>query len=209
MTGLGIKFSNMIGNLAGDYIILALILTAMSGIILGMALPTTANYIVQATVAAPALVALGIPVLSAHLFVFYFGVFADITPPVALAAYTAAGIAKSDPMKTGMIASKNVMVAYLIPFLFVYFPALLGRASILDVVLTTTAALLGVVAMSAAWSAYFRQPCNLMVRLLLVLSAGMMIYPEYTTSFIGLCLLVAIYLMQRFSKKDIEKNAFA
>jgi TRAP transporter 4TM/12TM fusion protein len=92
MTGLGIKFSNLIGNIAGDHLVLALILTAFSGIVLGMALPTTANYIVQASVAAPALVALGIPVLSAHLFVFYYGVFADITPPVALAAYTAAGI---------------------------------------------------------------------------------------------------------------------
>ncbi len=100
--------------------------------------------------AAPALVALGIPKLTAHLFVFYFGVFADITPPVALAAYTAAGIAKGDPMKTGAIASRNVMVAYFIPFLFVYFPALLGKAPVMDVALTTAAAAMGVVAMSAA-----------------------------------------------------------
>ncbi|MDD2372362.1 MAG: TRAP transporter large permease subunit [Syntrophomonadaceae bacterium] len=179
------------------------VLTAFSGIILGMALPTTANYIVQASVAAPALVALGIPVLSAHLFVFYFGVFADITPPVALAAYTAAGIAKSDPMKTAFIASKNVMVAYLIPFLFIYiyFPALLGQGPTLVVGLTMASAMLGVVAMSAAWSGYFRLPCNVFVRLLLVASAAMLIYPEYLTSGLGFCLLLGIYLTQRFSNR--------
>ncbi|NPV26174.1 MAG: TRAP transporter permease [Firmicutes bacterium] len=202
MTGLGIKFSNLIGSMAGGKEILALILTAIAGLILGMALPTTANYIVQASVAAPALVALGVPMLTAHLFVFYFGVFADITPPVALAAYTAAGIAKADPMRAGGIASKNVMVAYLIPFLFVYFPALMAKAPALDIVMTTLAALLGVVALSAAWSNYFQRPCNILERLLLVVSAVMLIYPEYKTSLIGLALLTAIYLWQRKSSKN-------
>lgn len=207
MTGLGIKFSNMIGNLAGDYIILALMLTALSSLILGMALPTTANYIVQAAVAAPALVALGIPKLTAHLFVFYFGVFADITPPVALAAYTAAGIAKADPMKTAMVASRNVMVAYLIPFLFVYFPALLGQAPISEVIFTSLAAMLGVVAMSAAWSAYFRRPCTSLEQMGLVVSAALMIFPEYLSSVAGLTVFFGLYWVQgKNLPKKIEQE---
>lgn len=201
MTGLGIKFSSLIGTMAGGKELIALILTALAGVILGMALPTTANYIVQASVAAPALVALGIPMLTAHMFVFYFGVFADITPPVALAAYTAAGIAKADPMKTGLIASKNVMVAYLIPFLFVFFPALMANAPILDILLTTGAALLGVVAMSAAWSNFFVIKCNPFERLLLIVSAVLLVYPEYVTSATGLALLAVLYFRQRMSDK--------
>ncbi|WP_206812450.1 TRAP transporter permease [Paradesulfitobacterium ferrireducens] len=208
MTGLGIKFSSLIGTMAGGKELIALILTALAGVILGMALPTTANYIVQASVAAPALVAMGIPMLTAHMFVFYFGVFADITPPVALAAYTAAGIAKGDPMKAGLIASKNVMVAYLIPFLFVFFPALMANAPVLDIILTTGAALLGVVAMSAAWSNFLLQKCNPLERLLLVASAVLLVYPEYATSAAGLVLLALLYFRQRLSsKKNLAAGA--
>ncbi|MFZ5651765.1 MAG: TRAP transporter permease [Bacillota bacterium] len=196
MTGLGIKFSNLIGELAGGMELLALVLTMLASLVLGMALPTTANYIVQASVAAPALVALGIPVLTAHLFVFYFGVFADITPPVALAAYAAAGIAKANPMTSGIIASRNVIVAFLIPYLFVYFPALLLKAPAAEVVMVTAASALSVVAFSAAFSGYLRRPCARLERVLLIVTGALLLFPEKITSLIGLALLILLYIRQ-------------
>lgn len=202
MTGLGIKFSNMIGALAAGKIILALGLTMVASLILGMALPTTANYIVQASVAAPALVALGVPVMTAHLFVFYFGVFADITPPVALAAYAAAGIAGSNPMTTGFIASRNVIVAFLIPYLFVYFPALLCKAPASEIVFVTATSALAVVAFSAAFSGYLRRSCNIPERLALLVMGALLIYPELISSIVGLALLILLYVRQGFGGKD-------
>lgn len=199
MTGLGIKFSNMIGALAGGKEILALGLTMVASLVLGMALPTTANYIVQASVAAPALVALGVPVLTAHLFVFYFGVFADITPPVALAAYAAAGIAKANPLITGVLASRNVIVAFLIPYLFVYFPALLGQDSPSQIVIVTATSMLAVVALSASFTGFFRRRCSTLERLALLVIGGLLLYPEHFSDIIGFALLVALYFRQRMS----------
>lgn len=209
MTGLGVKFSAIISTMAEGNVVAALILTALACLVLGMALPTTANYIVQASVTAPALIALGIPILPAHLFVFYFGVFADITPPVALAAFTAAGIADADPMKTGLLASKNVMIGYLIPFLFVFYPALLGQGPILGVVLTTGSTVFGVVAMCAAWTNYLHRKCNVLERLLLIVAAVMLVYPEHITDLVGLLLLITLYLYQRFGNKKSGISAGA
>ncbi|GBF32397.1 TRAP-type uncharacterized transport system [Desulfocucumis palustris] len=206
MTGLGIKFSNMIGALAGGKEILALGLTMLASLILGMALPTTANYIVQASVAAPALVALGLPVLTAHLFVFYFGVFADITPPVALAAYAAAGIAKANPLITGVLASRNVIVAFLIPYLFVYFPALLGKAPASQVAIVTITAMLAVVALSAAFTGFFRRKCGIIERLGLLVIGALLLYPEHFSDIIGFGLLVLLFVYQGFSAKGNLKT---
>lgn len=197
MTGLGIKFSNMIGALAGGKILLALMLTMVASLILGMALPTTANYIVQASVAAPALVALGVPIMTAHLFVFYFGVFADITPPVALAAYTAAGIAKSNPMTSGVLATRNVIVAFLIPYLFVYFPSLLFKGPIGGIAFVTATSVLAVIAFSAAFSGFLRRRCSGPERIFLLFIGAMLLYPEVISSAIGLALLVVMYFRQK------------
>ncbi len=202
MTGLGIKFSNVIGALAGDMTILALLLTMVASLVLGMALPTTANYIVQAAVAAPALVALGVPVMTAHLFVFYFGVFADITPPVALAAYAGAGIAKANPMTTGLIASRNVIVAFLIPYLFVYYPALLCKGPVMEIVMVAATAILAVVALSAAFSGYLRRPCSVIERLWLVVAGGMLLHPEHISDIVGLVMLAGLYIRQRMADKE-------
>lgn len=201
MTGLGIKFSNMIGTLSGGKEFIALILTMLASVILGMALPTTANYIVQAAVAAPALVALGLPVLTAHMFVFYFGVFADITPPVALAAYTAAGIAKANPLITGVLASRNVLVAFLIPYLFVYFPALLGKAPVSEVVIVVITSALAVIAISAAFSGFFRRKCAKLERLALLAIGGLLLYPEHFSDVIGFFLLVLLFIKQGMDNK--------
>lgn len=208
MSGLGIKFSNMIGDLAGGKEILALGLTMLASLILGMALPTTANYIVQASVAAPALVALGVPVLTAHLFVFYFGVFADITPPVALAAYAAAGIAKANPMISGVLATRNVIVAFLIPYLFVYFPALLCNAPTTEIIFVTAASALAVVAFSAAFSGFFRRSCGGAERAVLLISGAMLLFPEKVSSLIGLAILALLYIRQGAGRGD-RKSAGA
>lgn len=201
MTGLGIKFSNVIGALAGNMIILALALTMVASLVLGMALPTTANYIVQASVAAPALVALGVPVLTAHLFVFYFGVFADITPPVALAAYAGAGIAKGNPMTTGFIASRNVIVAFLIPYLFVFYPALLCIGMASEIALVATTAMLSVVAFSAAFSGFLYRHCSMWERVVLIISGGMLLHPEHISDLIGFVILAGLYVRQRMQGK--------
>ncbi len=204
ITGLGVKLATMIEYFSGGHLIIALILTAVASIIMGMALPTTPNYIVQATVAAPALMALGVPMLTAHLFVFYFGVFADITPPVALASYTASGIAKSEPMATALLSSRHVIVGFLVPILFVYYPSLLMQGPVLDIILVGTGTALAVVAYSAAVANFFHRKCLAWERAVLLISCLTLVYPERISSMAGLILLGGLYLYQRsFSKVPI------
>ena len=173
-----------------------------------MALPTTANYIVQASVAAPALIALGIPKLTAHLFVFYFGVYADITPPVALAAYTAAGISKGDPMKTGLIASRNVLVGFIIPFLFVYHPGLVLQGPIENILIMVVSTGFSVVAYSAVFGNFLYRKCRAWERLGLLISGILLITPGLLTDLSGFLILVAIYIWQR-QTKDTVSDALA
>ena len=197
MTGLGIKFANLIEQISQGHLIFALMFTAVASLVLGMALPTTANYIVQASVAAPALVALGMPVLTAHMFVFYFGVFADITPPVALAAYTAAGIAKGDPMKTGAIATRCVIVGFIVPFLFVYHPGLILRGPLEDMIMMIPSTALAVIALSAFVGNYLQRGCTVWERFALLASGILLITPGWVTDLAGLVLLVLVFLWQR------------
>ncbi|MBI4537731.1 MAG: TRAP transporter permease [candidate division NC10 bacterium] len=124
LTGLGLKMANGLVDLAGGYLLPTLFFTMITSLILGMGVPTTANYVITATMAAPALILLGVPKLAAHLFVFYFGIVADITPPVALAAYAGSGIARSDPFWTGVTASKLAIGAFIVPYIFVMNPAM-------------------------------------------------------------------------------------
>lgn len=202
MTGLGVKMAMLIEYLAGGKLIIALLLTAVASLILGMALPTTANYIVQASVAAPALIALGIPKLTAHMFVFYFGVYADITPPVALAAYTAAGISKGDPMKTGFYASRIAFIGFIIPFLFVYHPALVLQGLTPDIFNMTVSTGLSVVALSATFSNYLHRKCRGWERTGLLASGILLVTPGIVTDLTGFIILVAIYFWQRNTQHD-------
>jgi TRAP transporter 4TM/12TM fusion protein len=200
MTGVGVKLATMIEVLSSGHLIVALLLTAVASLILGMALPTTPNYIVQASVAAPALIALGIPKLTAHLFVFYFGVYADITPPVALAAYTAAGIAKSDPMMTGVTASRNVIVGFIVPFLFVYYPGLVMQGTPWEIVNMTASTAFGIIAYSSAFCNFLYRVCNVWERVALFFSGILLITPGLTTDSLGLAILVAVYLRQKMTQ---------
>ena len=124
LTGLGLKMANGLIDLAGGHLLLTMFFTMITSLILGMGVPTTANYVITATMCAPALVLLGVPLLAAHLFVFYFGIIADITPPVALAAYAGAGIARANPFWTGVTASKLAIGAFIVPYIFVLNPAM-------------------------------------------------------------------------------------
>lgn len=204
MTGLGLKFSTVVSNFADGNMLIGLIMTMFASIVLGMSLPTTANYIVQAAISAPALVALGVPLLTAHLFVLYFGVFADITPPVALAAYAAAGISEGDPMKTGVYASRNVLVAFLIPYLFVYFPALLGNAPALEVAQAVITSVLAVIALSGGLLGYLRSNATVLERIMLIAAGAGLLIPEWRSDLAGVLILVSVYAMQRFSTNRVQ-----
>ena len=138
----------------------------ITSIILGMGVPTTANYVITSTIAAPTIIQLGVPILAAHMFVFYFGIIADITPPVALAAFAGSGIAKSDPLKTGVQSSKLAIAAFIIPYIFVLSPALLMIDTTVAQVLIIIASITGMIGVAAAVSNYFIAPTSWLERLL-------------------------------------------
>lgn len=201
MTGLGLRISSIVVDLAGGKLWLAAPLAAMASLILGMGIPTTANYVIQATLVAPALVTMGVPVLSAHLFVFYFGVIADVTPPVALAGYAAAGIAHSNPFWTGVEGFRIGLAKYVVPFLFLMHPALLLQGTVLEIVIGTAAALIGVVAMSALLQQYWIVRNQWWQSLLLFVGCGAMYTMQPRFWLVGVA-LIAVVLLTQFTAKD-------
>ncbi|GAA5347136.1 TRAP transporter 4TM/12TM fusion protein [Planifilum fimeticola] len=199
LTGLGLKVAGGIIELAGGILILTMFFTMIACIILGMGVPTTANYVIMATMAAPAIIKLDptIPLIAVHLFVFYFGIVADITPPVALAAYAGAGIANSNPFKTGVTATKLAVGAFLIPYIFVLNPVLvLEGATWWNVPLAVATALIGMFGVSGAMLGYFRTNCNLLERFILFAGGISLIDPGLVTDVIGIGILALIYFLQ-------------
>ncbi|OLO40619.1 C4-dicarboxylate ABC transporter [Alkalihalophilus pseudofirmus] len=203
LTGLGGKIAGGILNLAGGNFFLLLLFTMVACILLGMGLPTTANYVVTASMAAPALIAFDIPVIAAHLFVFYFGIVADITPPVCLAAYAGAGIAGANPMKAGVTALKLAIAAFIIPYAFVYNPVLvLHEATLATLAPALITALVGMTAVSASMMNYYITSPNIVERGLLFISGLLLIYPgNISVSLSGLAILVAISILQLFRSR--------
>src|SRR5690625_3214688 len=203
ITGLGTKFAAAIIALSGGYWQLALFFTMIACIILGMGLPTTANYVVTATVAAPALINLfGFEMLAVHMFVFYFGIVADITPPVCLAAYAGAGIAKANPFKSGVTAVKLAIAAFIIPYMFIREPMLLLiDPTFLGVTVSFLSALIGMVGVSTALIGYFVRSAKWWERLMLFAGGLLMIDPGMITNVIGIVLMAAIYLIQKTTGK--------
>lgn len=206
MTGLGSKFAAGIIALANGYLILALIFTMVACIVLGMGLPTTANYVVTATIAAPALINdFGVAPIAAHMFVFYFGIVADITPPVCLAAYAGAGIARANPFKTGMTAVKLAIAAFIIPYIFVYNPILVGvDATILGISVAILTALIGMAGVSSGLIGYFVSPSNWWERLTLIVGGLCLIDPDMITNVLGILLIAGVWAVQR--KKESENR---
>ncbi|MDF2039340.1 TRAP transporter permease [Cytobacillus oceanisediminis] len=202
-TGLGLKMANGLLDLSGGLLIPTLMLTMVAAIILGMGSPTTANYVITSTIAAPAIILLGVPDLSAHLFVFYFGIVADVTPPVALAAFAAAGVSGGDPIKTGVTASKLAIGAFIIPYMFVLSPELLMIDTtwyyLIWVVFT---ALAGMMAIGAGVIGYWLRKLNIFERLLGIAGGLLLIYPEGVTDIVGLVIFILMIALQVFIKKD-------
>ena len=205
ITGVGLAFSSFVLSLSGGILPLALILTMIGSIILGMGVPTTAQYIITSTLAAPALAQMGVPMMSAHLFCLYFGVLADVTPPVALATYAASGLARSNPMKTGFTALVTAVAGFLVPFMFVYNPYLLLQGDILHILLGCFTALIGILGLSAGVQGYLVNDLNIFERILLLGVPFLIIYPTLTTNVIGVIIIAAIYALQKGMGKKGRK----
>lgn len=206
LTGSGLKFASVVISLSGDSLPIALVLTMLASIILGMGLPTTAAYLITAAVVAPALVQMGVSPMAAHMFVFFFACLSAITPPVALAAFAGAEIAKAKPMEVAVTSVKLGIVAFIVPFKFVYGPTLLWEGSMLKIILTAITALMGTYSLACAiqgW--FFGGTANLFLRLILGLSSLMLIKPGSLTDYLGIgLLLVAIALRVFIFKKQTE-----
>lgn len=202
-TGIGLQFSSLIIKMSGGVLILALFFTMITSIILGMGLPTVAAYIVQVPLTIPALVDLGVDPLAAHLFVFYFAAVSAITPPVALAAFAASGIAGSEPMKTGMTAVRLGIAAFIVPYMFVYGESLLLIGSIPVIILTVITAMIGIAGVAGAAEGWVLRHTFWYERLLIVIGSLLMIAPGLLTDAIGLVILLGIYLTQRHFRKDL------
>jgi len=206
LTSFGTVMTSSIVTLGAGSLFFTLILTMLASMVLGMGLPSIPAYIITATMAAPALAGFDIPILSAHMFVFYFGIFANITPPVCLAAFAGAGISGGDPMKTGFLSLKLALAGFIVPFMFIYNPTMLmidptGLAvtakefplpPIVDIITVVVTSITGVIALSAALEGYFRGSMNTVTRIILTIGALLLIYPEMMTGIVGGAIVLGI-----------------
>ena len=210
LTGLALRIAGAIVSAAGGSKILTLVFTMCASILLGTGLPTTANFIVTSTMAAPALFQLGVPAKAAYMFVFYFGIAADLTPPVALAAYAGSGIAGSDPMKTGMTAFKLALAGFLVPYIYVYSPMLLFIDVVpLEMVQAICTALIGVFLLAMFTIGFFKAPMAWYMRILAFAGALGLLIPGTVSDLAGLAVLVVIYAVQVAKAKKLAANAAA
>lgn len=204
LTGIGLKLADGLLALSGGIDIIALFLTMIACIILGMGVPTTANYVIMATITAPIILKLmpETPVLAAHFFVFYFGVVADITPPVALAAYAGSAISGGNPLRTGVIATKLAITAFIIPYMFVLNPAmLLVNASLTQIIQFTITSMIGMFAISGGLEGFMKTKLPIWQRILAVGGGLMMIHPKLLTDLIGIIIIAFIVFFQYVIKE--------
>ena len=203
MTGLANVLINGIVALAGSRVIIALVLTMLCCIVLGMGVPTTANYCIMAATCAPILIRMGVPTIAAHFFVFYFGIVADITPPVALAAYAGAAIAQANPMRTALNATKLAIAAFIVPYILALNPVMVlvdvsGPLQIVGIVVTS---LIGIFGVSAGLAGYFLDFMNWPQRILAIVGGLMLIDPSVTTDIIGIVLVALVLVWQMATRK--------
>lgn len=204
MTGLANEMINAIVAVAGNKLFIALFLTMLCCIILGMGVPTTATYCIMAATCAPILTRMGVPIIAAHFFVFYFGIVADITPPVALAAYAGSAIAKSNPMHTAIAATKMAVAAFLIPYIFCFSPEmLLIDTTVSSVIIIYATALIGIMAVAAALEGYLFTDMKIWERIILIVGGIMLISPGGLTDAAGLGVIAVALIMQFISKRRI------
>ena len=209
MTGLANVLINGIVALAGSRVIIALVLTMLCCIVLGMGVPTTANYCIMAATCAPILIRMGIPTIAAHFFVFYFGIVADITPPVALAAYAGAAIAQANPMRTALNATKLAIAAFIVPYILAMNPVMVlvdvtGPLQIVGIVVTS---LIGIFGVSAGLAGYLLDFMNWPQRILAIVGGLMLIDPSVTTDIIGIVLVALVLVWQMATRKKTTAAA--
>jgi TRAP transporter 4TM/12TM fusion protein len=203
MSGLGLVLGNSIVSLAQGSVILTAFLTMIVCIILGMGLPTTACYIITATIAAPALTKMGVPPLAAHMFSYYFACLSNLTPPVAIASYGAAGLSGQNPSEVGWAGFRIALAGFVIPFTFIYAPALLFlNSTVPQILLATATAFVGVVAAAVAMQGYLFAPMNILFRLLLLVGACLLIFPGVVTDLAGLVIVLGFAGGQRYLVKN-------
>ena len=197
MTGLANMMINGIVALAGNQVIIALFLTMLCCIVLGMGVPTTANYCIMAATCAPILIRMGVPAIAAHFFVFYFGIVADLTPPVALAAYAGAAIAQANPMKTALTSTKLAIAAFIVPYVFALNPAmLLIDTTAAEVILICVTSLVGIFGVSAALEGYLKTYMTWYARVACCVGGLMLIFPGVTTDIVGVALVGFVCVAQ-------------
>ena len=204
MTGLANMLINGIVVLAGDQVFIALVLTMICCIVLGMGVPTTATYCIMAATCAPILIRMGVPTIAAHFFVFYFGIVADLTPPVALAAYAGAAIAQASPMKTAITATKLAVAAFIVPYVFALNPALLFvDTNVWGVISISITAFIGITAVSASLEGYLHTHMSWYQRLICCAGGLMLIFPGTVTDVGGILLVGAVFAMQYLGGKKL------
>lgn len=206
LTGIGLKFSSIIIELSGGILIVTLIFTMITSIILGMGLPTVAAYIVQVPLTIPALIELGVAPLAAHMFIFYFAILSAITPPVALAAFAAAGISGAEPMKTGIVSMKLGLAAFIVPFMFVYGESLLLIGDTQTIILSVITACIGIWGIACAVEGWLLRHAFWYERVILFIGALLMIIPGLWSDVIGISVLASIVVLQKLTLKQTEKE---
>ncbi|AEH50322.1 TRAP transporter permease [Pseudothermotoga thermarum] len=203
LTGVGLKLGTALVDLAKGNLLITLFFTMLTSLILGMGVPTTANYVITSTIAAPALLRLGVPILAAHMFVFYFGIIADVTPPVALAAMAGAGIARANPFKTGLTASKLAIAAFLVPYAFVLSPDLLifymkGPIHLIWALITCV---VGLFVLSGGLAGYVFDKLGIISRICYSVGGILLVVPEMTTDLVGAGLIVLAFVIEKVRTK--------
>ena len=206
LTGLAGKFTALIFSVAGDSLFLVLLISAAISILLGMGMPTPAVYVLTATLVAPPIIEAGVPLLEAHLFLIFFASMSAITPPVGVAAYTAAGIAEASPLKIGATAVKLAIAAFLLPFMFVYQPALILQDSVIDIIIAIIFACIGLLAVASGVEGYFTRRLNWWKRLILVVVGIVVTYPELLGSIMGSIVIFTILWMEYRSYQKSKLN---
>ena len=201
-SGLGFRMSSVLIQVSNGHLGILLVLPMVVSLILGMGVPTTAAYLMLALLVVPALKQMNVLPLAAHLFIFYFGIISNVTPPVALAAYAAAGVARCNPTKTGVFAFKLSLSGFILPFMFVYNPVLLMQGGALEIIQSLITALLGIYSLSAALEKFvFKWNINQAERLVLLASALLLIIPGTITDLIGFAVLLGIFLIKTAEEK--------
>jgi TRAP-type uncharacterized transport system fused permease subunit len=203
LTGLGLKFSSIIINYAGGSVFFTAIYTAIIVWIIGLAVPVTASYIIAVVITAPALIQLGVPDFAAHMFVFYYAILSEVSPPTALSCFAAAALTKGNPYKTTLYAWKYTLPAFIVPFMFTLDPKGIGillKGSVTNVIWTTLTAFIGIAALAGGVEGWFFKKTTLYERFMLIGAGLMLVYPIPLYDFIGLGLIAVVTISQKLRK---------